>query len=425
MNQPEITVSRFSRRVGPHPGAGATGQAHTPERRSLGLNWIPLFQGVDEQQLEQVLGDCDVLGLPAGTALLRVGEQNQNIFIILSGRIVAHLDETMSPDTAITIAPGECVGEMSAIDGKPVSALVMAVSEARVLMLTREVFWQQLMRLPGMAGRLMIILSERMRRINEQVLRAQREQLELIHLRKELDVARQLQLSMLPLQRPLFPERQDVEVCGFMEPAEKVGGDLFDVFFVDDHTLFFCVGDVSGHGVPAALFMPRTIGLLRILATSGLSPDLLLQDLNSRLSTGNETNLFVTLFCGFLDLHNGHLRYSNGGHCAPMVVQAGRAVPLPIPKGPLIGAFPGVRYVTLECRLLPGELLYCYTDGVTEAQNVEEEEYGEQRCAEFIGRIETMPLPELLDEIRGELNCFTGNERLDDDCTMLALRRRA
>ncbi len=422
MNASAITATRFRR--GPDQRFAEDAGDCLPERRCLGLDWIPLFQGANEQALKDTLGDCDVLLLPAGTPLLKTGEPNHNVYIVLSGRVVAHLDVVMNPDAAISIAPGECVGELSAIDGKPVSALVIALSDARVLMLTREVFWHQLMRMPDMAERLMIILSERMRRSNELALKAQREQLELLHLRKELDVARQLQLSMLPLQRPIFPERSDIEVCGFMEPAEKVGGDFFDVFFVDEHTLFFCVGDVSGHGVPAALFMARTIGLLRILAASGLAPDRLLSDINQRLCDGNETNLFVTLFCGFLDLRSGLLRYSNGGHCAPLVAQGGKAGFLPIPKGPLIGAFNEAQYLAFERCLLPGEVFYCYTDGVTEAQNAHEEEFGDERCAQVLASLDSLPLPEMLDRIRSHLAGFCDSDRLDDDCTMLSVRRR-
>ncbi len=111
---------------------------------------------------------------------------------------------------------------------------------------------------------------------------------------------------MLPLQRPLFPGRTDIDVCGFMEPASKVGGDLFDAFFVDNRTLFVCVGDVSGHGIAAALFMVRVIGLLRILAMESTQPEKILETLNDRLCIGNDTNLFVTLFCGFLNTHSAN-----------------------------------------------------------------------------------------------------------------------
>lgn len=395
------------------------------ERRTLGLRWIPLFRGVDEGAVHQALEDSEVVLLPAGTPLLKPGEQNQSVFILLSGEVAASLDSSLSPLAAIPIAAGQCIGELSAIDGKAASALVLALTDARVLKLSKDVFWNRLMALPGVAGNLMITLTERMRSTNELALKAQREQLELIHLRKELDVARQLQISMVPLQRPMFPARQDIEVCGFMEPASSVGGDLFDAFFISPRSLFFCIGDVAGHGVASALFMARTIGLLRVLAMSTGEPDRLLAELNDRLCIGNDTNIFVTLFCGVLDTETGELIYSNGGHCPPVLRKSGVSTPLPLPRGPLIGAFEGMSFLTLSVTLEPGDTLFCYTDGVTEAQTPAGEEFSDERCLPLLDALGDLPLPEMLDALRREVGTFTGTAMLDDDCTMLALRRPA
>lgn len=393
------------------------------ERRTLGIRWIPLFRNVDEDAVHQALEDAEVLLLPAGTPLLKPGETNQSVFILLSGDVVANLDSNLNPHAAIPIMPGQCIGELSAIDGKSASALVLAQTDARVLRLSKDVFWNRLMALPGVAGNLMIALTERMRSTNELALKAQREQLELIHLRKELDVARQLQVSMLPLHRPMFPGRQDIEVCGFMEPASSVGGDLFDAFFISPRRLFFCIGDVSGHGVAAALFMARTIGLIRILAMGIDEPDRLLTELNDRLCIGNDTNIFVTLFCGMLDVDTGQLVYSNGGHCPPLLRKAGVSDSLPLPRGPLIGAFEDMNFLTLGTTLAPGDTLFCYTDGVTEAQTPAGEEFSEERCLTLLDALGDLPLPDLLDTLRREVGRFTGTAVLDDDCTMIALRR--
>jgi sigma-B regulation protein RsbU (phosphoserine phosphatase) len=392
------------------------------DRRKQDIGWIPLFREANKDAIHQTLEDCEVLLLPAGMPLLRPGETNHSVYILLSGEVAAHLDDSLNPDAAIPILPGECIGELSAIDGKQVSALVLARTDAQVLKLSGDVFWNRIMSVPGVAGSMMVTLAERTRRTNELALRAQREQLELIHLRKELDVARQLQVSMLPLQRPMFPERDDIEICGFMEPASQVGGDLFDAFFVDERTLFFCIGDVSGHGIAAALFMARTISLLRMLAINTTQPDKLLEHLNDRLCLANDANIFVTLFCGFLDLDSGWLSYSNAGHCAPIVTMGSHSRLLEIPRGTLIGAFPGRRYSALEHELKSGDLLFCYTDGITEAQSPAGAEFSEHRCMEMLGRSGSVPLAGLLEELRREVSGFTGSPLLDDDCTMLALR---
>lgn len=422
MKPPGIT--RFSR--GPDR---RTASIPVPEERRRGdrriaaIHWISLFRDADPRDLAEALVECEVLVLPPGAPLLRAGEANRSVFILLSGKLIARLGGGGSADTAIEILAGECVGELSAIDGKPISALVVADSDVRVLRLDRDIFWGRLMRLRGVAENLMATLSGRMRRANEKALTLQRERLELEHLRKELEVARQLQASLLPLQRPLFPGRSDVEVCGFMEPAAKVGGDLFDAFFVDNRTLFLCTGDVSGHGIAAALFMVRVIGLLRMLAMETMQPEKMLETLNDRLCVGNDANLFVTLFCGFLNVESGSLVYANAGHCAPMICGVREAALLPVPPGTLVGAMSGRRYGRMERRLAAGETLFCYTDGVTEAENRAGEPFSEQRCLDLLRQGAKRELPALLDSMHEAVVSHAGSKVLADDCTMLAVRR--
>ncbi len=386
---------------------------------------IPLFRNANAPSILQAVQGCEVLNLAADSVLLSQGESNFNVYIPLSGSLVVYLDQRTNANTTIPIALGECVGELSAIDGKPVSGWVVAQTEAQVLKVPQDIFWNRLMTLPGVAANVMVLLSERLRRSTTQALKTQSEQLELMHLRKDLNVARQLQASMLPLQRPLFPGRQDIEVCGIMEPASNIGGDLFDAFFVRDRVLFFCVGDVSGHGIASALFMARAIGLLRILAMNTFAPDELLTQLNERLCINNDTNLFLTIFCGFLDLDKGEMIYSNGGHCPPMVWADGQVQDLVVPKGPLVGAMPGARYTALRQTLSTDDVLVCYTDGVTEAQNQSEVEFSEERCKNLICQLHGQPLQFVLDEMRRQVAAFTGTEVLEDDFTMLALKRTA
>jgi sigma-B regulation protein RsbU (phosphoserine phosphatase) len=393
------------------------------ERRAAATQWIALFRDADPHEVEEALAASEVLAIPAGTALLRRGEANRDVFILLSGRLIVQMGDHPNPETSIEIAPGECFGELSAIDGKPITALVLAASDVRVLKLDRDTFWNRLMLMRGVGQNLMRTLSERMRRSNEKALAVQRERLELQHLRKELEVARQLQASMVPLQRPLFPGHAEIEACGFMEPTSRVGGDLFDAFFVDSRTLFICIGDVSGHGIAAALFMVRVMGLLRMLAVDAAGPDKILEALNDRLCIGNDANLFVTLFCGFLDVQTGLFTYSNGGHCAPMVFGRAGAAMLPLPKGALVGAASGRRYSSLERILEPGEILLCYTDGVTEAEDHAGTPFSEKDCLETLRLGTATPLPALLDSLYEGIVAHCGSRMLADDCTMLAVRR--
>ena len=395
------------------------------ERRSPGVSWMPMFRGTEEATVIAVLNECDVVILSPGTPLLKPGDANDTIFLLLSGSLSACLDSDLNPDAAIPLGPGECTGEMSAIDGKPVTALVVATSEARILKVTPDLFFNRLLTIPGVARNLMAALTERMRRTNESMMAAQRKQLALQHLHKELEVARQLQASMLP-RSPLFPGRGGLDVAAIMEPVSEVGGDFFDAFFIDEPPLFISIGDVSGPGIPAALFMARSIGLIRIAAMgSMMRPDELIAKINDQLCTGNETDLFVTLFCGFLNVTTGRLVYSNGGHCAPILVGSGHAAAIRIPRGTLVGAISGLAYTAFELTLAPGDTLVCYTDGVTEAQPASGEDYSEARLIALLGQASRSTSAAMMDAVRREVTAFTGKHALEDDYTLMAIRRHA
>jgi sigma-B regulation protein RsbU (phosphoserine phosphatase) len=390
-----------------------------------GIDAISLFRGAEPSAVIDAIRDCEIRILPAGAILLQPGEANDTIYVLLSGQLAAYLDSARLPDTGIPIRPGESVGEMSAIDGKPVSAFVVALTEARVLCLPGVLFWSRLGTIPSVTRNLLAALSERMRRGNEVMLEAQRTQLALEQVRRELSIARQLQTSMIPLRGRLFPERGDIEIAGTMNPASEVGGDFFDAFFVDDRNLFFCVGDVSGHGIPAALFMARTIGLIRIAAMGVCKPGRLLEHINEKLCAGNDANIFVTLFCAFLDVKSGRLAYANAGHCAPLVAHAGRASSLPIPKGALIGVIPGLGYAASEVELQEGVALVCFTDGIPEAESAVGCEFSQERLLSVSAAHSHQSVEDLLDSVERELAIFLDDKPPADDCTLLAVRRPA
>jgi sigma-B regulation protein RsbU (phosphoserine phosphatase) len=394
-------------------------------QRGAGVDAIALFHGAESSAVIDAIRNCEIRILPVGAILLHPGEANDAIYVLLSGQLAAYLDSARLPATGIPIRPGESVGEMSAIDGKPVSAFVVALTEARVLSLPGMLFWSRLGPIPGVTRNLLASLAERMRRGNEAMLEAQRTQLALEHVRRELQIARQLQTSMIPVRGRLFPERGEIEMAGMMNPASEVGGDFFDAFFVDERHLFFCVGDVSGHGIPAALFMARTIGLIRIAAMGTRNPDRLLEHMNEQLCAGNDANMFVTLFCAFLDVPSGRLVYSNAGHCAPLVAHAGRASLLPIPRGALAGVIPGLRYPASELQLQEGVALVCYTDGVLEAECAAGQEFSQERLLSVSAANAGLSVEDLLQCVQRELAIFLDERPPADDCTVLVVRRRA
>lgn len=393
------------------------------ERRTREIGWLALFRGADESEVASVVKGCEVLRLFPGEPLLTPGEYNDKIYLVLSGQLSAQLDANGRDDLSILVCPGECVGELSAIDGKSVSALVRALTEVEVLVLDRHLFWNRLMTITGVAHNLLVALAQRMRRSNEILLDRQRRQLEFEHLQQELDVARQLQLGMLPLDRPLFPDREDIDIFGMIEPAAKIGGDLFDAFFISEHRLFFCIGDVSGHGIPAAMFMARVVSLMRLAAIGTAFPSEILAQLNEQLCAGNDANMFVSLFCGFVNTATGSLIYSNAGHPAPVLCRSGVSSRLPIPKGAIVGLMAELRYTDSETTLLPGDILLSFTDGVTEAQSPDGEEFSEDRLAGLVSRYAQLSLERLTGSIREHVSAYTASETLADDCTLLAIRR--
>jgi sigma-B regulation protein RsbU (phosphoserine phosphatase) len=391
--------------------------------RGAGTDAIALFRGVEPSVIVEAIKDCEIRVLPVGETLLQPGQSNDTIYVLLSGELSAYLDGAQRPETGIPIQPGESVGEMSAIDGKPASAFVVAVTESRLLVLPGKLFWSGLANVLGVTRNLLTSLSERMRRGNDAMLEAQRKQLAVEQVRRELQIARQLQTSMIPSRGRLFPERADIEIAGTMDPASDVGGDFFDAFFADERHLFFCVGDVSGHGIPAALFMARAIGLIRIAAMGTRHPEQLLERLNEQLCTRNTSSIFVTLFCAFLNVVSGRLVYANGGHCPAFLAHEGRASTLPMPKGTLVGVRPGLRYAANEVGLERGATLVCYTDGVTEAESAVGQAFSEDRLLRAGAANCGQSVEDLLGSVQQELTTFLGGVPLADDCTLVAVRR--
>ena len=231
----------------------------------------------------------------------------------------------------------------------------------------------------------------------------------------ELQIATGIQMSMVPKTFPPFPERHDLDMAATIVPAKQVGGDLYD-FFIRGEKLFFCVGDVSGKGVPAALVMAVTRTTFRNLSAKEDSPGRIVQAMNDNLSAMNESNMFVTFFCGVLDLENGYLRYCNAGHNPPMILtDAIRQLPVE-PNLPL-GIMQGMEFKEQETPLRYDDALFLYTDGLTEAENNAHELFGEDRMkAALCGR---KSAHDHLENIKARVMDFVGSAPQSDDLTLL------
>jgi sigma-B regulation protein RsbU (phosphoserine phosphatase) len=228
---------------------------------------------------------------------------------------------------------------------------------------------------------------------------------------------------MLPSQFPPFPHRKDFALHAMMVPAREVGGDLFDFFLLDDDHLAFAIGDVSGKGAPAALFMAMTRTLLRVTAQLGETPGKCFACMNATLGEQNVSSMYVTLFYGVLNTRTGELQFGNAGHNPPYVVSSdGSLRPLRQKSGPMVGVWEGFEYKTLTDRIAPGESLLLYTDGVTEAMDKNKEFFTEQRLEQLLSA-NALETPErLVLKVHAAVNDFAKGTPQADDVTVLALR---
>jgi len=236
---------------------------------------------------------------------------------------------------------------------------------------------------------------------------------------RELEIARGIQMSMLPVE---FPENGDVDIFASLTPAKAVGGDLYDFFFRDGR-LFFCIGDASGKGVPAALVMAAISTQFRTLSVEESEPARLVSALNDSLAARNETMMFATLFVGVLDLADGVLRYCNAGHDAPVIIGAdGGVSPLDVKPNLAIGVQEGQAYEAQQTRLVPGSTVFLYTDGLTEAENRAQALFGSDRLLETVRGLRARNARELLDGMTEAVRRFADGAEQSDDLTMMAIR---
>ncbi len=241
----------------------------------------------------------------------------------------------------------------------------------------------------------------------------------------ELDVARHIQASMLPCIFPAFPERHEFDIYASMTPAKEVGGDFYDFFLVDDDHLAIVMADVSGKGVPAALFMMISKTLLKSAAQSGLSPKAVLEKVNNQLCENNDAEMFVTVWLGILEISTGKMKCANAGHEYPAIMRRGGGFQLFKDKhGLVLAGMEGARYREYELELNEGDRLFVYTDGVPEATNADTVLYGTDRMLHALNEAKDRSCCELLASLHRDVDAFVGAADQFDDITMLCIELR-
>jgi phosphoserine phosphatase RsbU/P len=239
----------------------------------------------------------------------------------------------------------------------------------------------------------------------------------------ELMIARDIQMSILPKIFPPFPHRKEFDIYALINPAREVGGDFYDFFFVDDEHLCFVIGDVSGKGVPASLFMAVAKTLIKATSSQGIAPGEILTRVNRELCQGNDSCMFVTIFCALLNTTTGEIFYANGGHNNPLILRReNEAAWLEGSRGLVVGAMEDAVYETGQTRLQPGESIFLYTDGVTEALNAKGELFSDQRLRTQITFLQGNPPKEVIAGVAEEIARFSHNTPQADDITMMMIR---
>jgi sigma-B regulation protein RsbU (phosphoserine phosphatase) len=240
---------------------------------------------------------------------------------------------------------------------------------------------------------------------------------------EELNVGRNIQMSMVPLEFPAFPDRDEFDLHALLKPAREVGGDFYDYFLVNQDELCVVVGDVSGKGVPAALFMAVTRTMMKTRASDDNSPASIMTAVNDELSADNSESMFVTLFLGIFNIRTGDFRYTNAGHNLPYIRRVnGEIDTIQQVHGPVAGAMEGLAYKQDSLTLQPGDLLLMFTDGVSEAMDAGSNLFGEQRIIDYLSNMEGTEPKDTVDGLADAVDVYADEEPQFDDITILALR---
>jgi sigma-B regulation protein RsbU (phosphoserine phosphatase) len=263
--------------------------------------------------------------------------------------------------------------------------------------------------------------NEMTRRLNESIEHLKETTAAKERVESELKIAHEIQMSMVPKIFPPFPDRSEFDIFATLVPAKEVGGDLYDFFIMDDERLCFAIGDVSGKGVPASLFMAVTKTLFRATAGNGGTPGEILARLNAEISRDNEPCMFVTLFCGILNFRTGEVEYSNGGHNLPYHVHRGGVSRVQNVGGRALGLIEESPYASGRIVLAPGEALLLYTDGVTEAMNPGDALYSDERLEQFLASRHGASPRQMIGDLIDNVRAFAGGAPQSDDITSLAL----
>lgn len=239
----------------------------------------------------------------------------------------------------------------------------------------------------------------------------------------ELSIAKSIQESSLPNKFPPFPNRKEFDIYASMHPAKQVGGDFYDFCFIDDENFMFLIADVSGKGIPAALFMMTVKTLINNISQMGYSPKEMIETVNKKICLTNKQGLFVTMFVGIININTGKITYINCGHNQPLLkTNNGEYRYMDANPNIVLGAFENTEFNVLESQLNAGDTIFTYTDGITEALNAEEKMYGEERLKNCLNKYHDDDIYKLAADVKNDILQYTNSVQQSDDLTMLIFK---
>ncbi len=409
---------------------------------------VPFFQTLPPRHIRWLADTLQPVDVLAGTVLFKEGERGDVFYIIIQGQLEV-LKALADGGTEIIShrGPGEYVGEMALLHPQGLrTATVRAAEDSELLVMTRADFDALLHRYPSLGYELALVLSDRLEQANTRAIRrledrnralqsaldelqatldelhaAQAELVEKQKLEHELALARDIQMSLLP---PVLPSLPGFDFGARLLPMSQVGGDFYDFIPLPDGSLGIAVGDVSGHGMPAALIMAITLALLRAEACRGCPPSEVLTSVNEELLKLGTRRMFVTVLYGVLQAGTGDFVYARAGHEPPVVTLPGAAPCLAdLVGGRLLGLFPEIVLSDARLTLPPGASLVLYTDGVIEARSPDREFYGEERLTDAVLATRTWSAQSVCDNLLSAVATHAGGLPQQDDITIVCARR--
>lgn len=395
-----------------------------PTELNIDLRSFSIFEGFATEQIQTILEHSTIRHLEPREILIQPDVTNDTLYLIVEGQL-SIVVENGGSKVAFPIGPGECLGEISLVLSRPTSALAVSQGPSTVLCIPEQLFWEKVALNKQGIRNLIATMAGRLRRANYALIEEIEEQLKYKHLEKELETAGKIQSGIVPNGRNLLHQCHEIDAFAFIKQAREVGGDFYDAILLDEEHIYFAIGDVSGKGMPAALFMMRIFTSLRMLINNTPQVDRVITHVNDLLAKNNNDMMFVTLFAGILNTRTGKLEYVNAGHNAPFIINHSaeeKVQTLNKRNGPLLGVIEKAKFSLGELALQPGDALLLYTDGVSEAMNIQDEMFGMERMEQVLRTTTTHSMVDLSKSLEQELDQFVGEADQYDDFTVLALR---